>query len=351
MIAVTSRQLTATESNWLWGLGLTISGVVLFTAVGALEEVLISAPRRAQLVWSPWETLTRFLAIAHTIVATLFLLGSRRVRSASGVTWVMGLAAAGVLLCLGFWALGGLGAALGVTAFFAYFLMHEVRDELFFYRVNGDAPPVPRGQRAPSLWPWAGLLIAGILITFAVGILAGARARRVRITGAVLPLHALIAAVLLAAGVAVAIVMIRRIRAGGVAGWRSALAQHRPLIVVLAGLYVVLVGGFALTGRAYAVVAVHVMVWFVFAMRRIRSAPERPRRFTWRWVRDTRAGFTALHAGVFVAVLAGAGLWAFGFANASEPAIFGVILSRESFPYWTIMHVTLSWVPRATVVP
>jgi hypothetical protein len=346
VIAVSGRRLTATESNWLWGVGLTVAGVSLFTLVGTAEEALLAAPRRAQLVWSPWETLTRFLAIAHTIVATLFLLTSRRVRSAAGAAWVAALAVAGILLCLGFSALGGLGAALGVTAFFAYFLLHEVRDELFFYRVNGDAPRVHDGGGPASLWPWAGLLVAGILVTFAVGILAGARARRVQITGAVLPAHALIAVVMLAAGVALAVVVLRRLCAEGRGGWRDALVRHRPLVVVLAGLYLVLVGGFALTGRAYAVVAVHVMVWFVFALRRMPAHGPRPPRFTWRWARGTRAGFTALHAGVFGVVVAAAGLWAFALGNAAEPAIFGVILSRESFPYWTIMHVTLSWVPR-----
>lgn len=346
VVAVSSRRLTATESNWLWGVVLTVAGVALFTIVGEVEDALLAAPRRAQLVWSPSETLTRFLAIAHTIVATLFLLTSRRVRSVAGVAWVAGLAVAGVVLCLGFSALGGLGAALGVIAFFAYFLLHEVRDELYFYRVNGDAPPVHDRRPRPSLWPWAGLLLAGILVTFAVGILAGARARRVQITGVILPAHAVIAVVMLAAGVASAVVMLRRLRAGGLAGWRDALGQHRPLIVVLAGLYLVMVGGFALTGRAYAVVAVHVMIWFVFALRRMPAHGPRPPRFTWRWVRGTRAGFTALHAGVFAAVVAAAGLWAFGLGNAEEPAIFGAILSRESFPYWTIMHVTLSWVPR-----
>jgi hypothetical protein len=355
VIALTSRRWTATEANWLWGLALAAAGALLFTAVASFEQALSSAPRRAQLVWSPWETLTRFLAIAHTVVATVFLLGSRRVRSASGVAWVVGLAALGALLCLGFSAVGGLGAVVGVVAFFGYFMMHDVRDALFFYRVNGDAPG-PRGAPGQQeLWPWAALLLAGIVVTFAVGLLAGARARRVSVTGALLPAHVAIAVVMLAVGVAVAVAAIRRLMARPLGGWRDTLAEHRPLIVVLGGLYLVLMGGFALTGRAYAVVAVHVMVWFVFALRRTGTAARRPhpppRPFTWRWMRDTRAGFATLHGGVLAAVIAGAGVWAFGFANAPEPAIFGLILSRESFPYWTIMHVTLSWMPRASQAP
>ena len=346
---MTARDWTATESNWLWGLALAAGGALVFSAIGAVEDALVDAPRRAQLVWSPWETLTRFLAIAHTLVATLFLLTSRRVRSGAGAGWVAGLAALGALLCLGFRTAGGLESAIGVIAFFAYFLMHEVRDELFFYRANGDAPATPRGARAaPALWPWAALLLAGIVASLGVGILAGARARRVSLTGALLPGHVVVAVGMLAAGIAVGVAALRRLRAGGAGGWRGALAEHRPLVVVLGGLYAVLMGGFALTGRAYAVVAVHVMVWFVFALRRLGApAGPRPRPFTWRWMRGTRAGFAAMHGGVLGAVIAAAGVWAFGLGNAGEPAIFGMLLSRESFPYWTIMHVTLSWVPRA----
>jgi hypothetical protein len=309
-----------------------------------VEEALTSAPQHAQLIWSPVETLTRFLAIAHTIVATLFLLSSRRVRTPAGLRWITGLAALGVLLCLGFSAMGGLGAALGVVAFFAYFLAHEVRDELFFYRITGDAPRTRR-DRAP--WRWVALLVAGIMVTFAVAFLAGARARRLGVVGP-LPLpQMLIALTMLGVGAAVGLAAVRRlIRDAG--GWRRALAADRPLIVVLGGLYLVLMGGFVVTGRGYMFVAVHVTVWFVFALRRMEApAGLPPRPFTWPWLRATRPGFITLHGGVMAAVVVAAACWAFGFANASEPALFGMILSRESFPYWTIMHVTLSWLPRS----
>lgn len=353
MFAHPVRGITLTEANWLWGLALAVAGALLFTLVGGLEGALGDAPRHARLVWSPWETWTRFLAIAHTIVATLFMLGSRRVRTGAGVAWLGGLAAAGVLLCLGFSAIGGLGAALGVIAFFAYFILHEVRDEVFFYRVNGDAPP-RRGaaDHGMPLWPLAGLLLAGFTMTLAVAILAGGRARRMSLLGPLTPWRVLIGLGVVVAAVSFAVAMFRRLDAGHIGGWRGALSEHRPLVAVLGGLYLALMVGIALTGRAYIVVTLHVMVWFVFALREAaaRGGP-RPRPLTWRWMRDTRAGFTTLHAGVLGIVVAGASVRAFGFDNASEPAILGLILSRESFPYWTIMHVTLSWIPRGSASP
>jgi hypothetical protein len=293
------------------------------------------------------ETLTRFLAIAHTIVATLFLVCSERVRSRAGVVWVGGLAVLGVVLCLLFASVGGLGGAIGVIAFFTYFLAHEVRDELFFYRVNRDAPASNRARRDWTPARWVTLLLAGIAVTTAAALLFGARARRVGVSGTLTPEQGVIAAVLLVLGLGAALVVIRRL-IGDAGGWRGALAADRPLIVVLGGLYLVLMGGFVATGRAYMVVAMHVTVWFVFALRRLETpAALPPRPFSWRWMRDTRSGFATLHGGVLTAVVAAAGVWAFGLANADEPAVFGLILSRESFPYWTIMHVTLSWTPRS----
>lgn len=343
------RRVTLTESNWLWGLALAVAGALLFTVIGEVEEAALGAPRHARLVWSPWETWARFLAIAHTIVATLFLLSSRRVRTGAGMAWLAGLAVLGVGLCLGFEALGGLGAAAGVVAFFAYFILHEVRDELFFYRANGDAPrPGPRGERM-ALWPLAGLLLTVFTVGLAGAILVGARVRRMSLLGSLTPWRLVIGLGGVLVGVTLAVALIRRLHAGHIGGWLGVLIEHRPLAVVLGGLYLTVMGGLAMTGRAYIIVTLHVMVWFVFALRQTtRRAGPRPRPLTWRWMRETPIGFTTFHTGVLAAVVAAAGVWAFGFDNSSEGAVLGVLLSRESFPYWTIMHVTLSWIPRAT---
>jgi hypothetical protein len=339
-----SRGWTLTESNWLWGLGLATAGAAVLAVVGELEEALRDAPRHAEFVVSAWETLTRFLAIAHTIVATLFLLTSRRVRTSRGVAWLAGLAAAGAALCLGFHAMGGLGAALGVALFFGYFLVHEVRDELFFYRANGDGPAAGDAER--PLWPLAALLVTAIALTLALAVLLGARARRIGVTGTPTPGQVLAAIAVAAAAVAAAGALVRRLGAHRGGGWRAVLRQHRPLLLVLGGVYAVLMGGFALTGRAYVVVAVHVTVWFVFALRRMDAGRGPARAPTWAWMRSTRAGFAALHGGVLAAVVAGSAVLAFAGDNAADFPL-GVLLGRESFPYWTIMHVTLSWVPRA----
>jgi hypothetical protein len=67
---------------------------------------------------------------------------------------------------------------------------------------------------------------------------------------------------------------------------------------------------------------------------------------TWSWLRGTRRGFNLLHAGLALA-LVGAGVWwAYGFGNDPGVRPLHLLLSREAFPYWTIMHVSVSFVPR-----
>jgi hypothetical protein len=34
------------------------------------------------------------------------------------------------------------------------------------------------------------------------------------------------------------------------------------------------------------------------------------------------------------------------YQNGAEPRWLAIAVSKESFPYWTLMHVTWSWVPR-----
>jgi hypothetical protein len=157
----------------------------------------------------------------------------------------------------------------------------------------------------------------------------------------------------LAAGIVAAALLLvlaagRRAGVRGRAGWRAYLAAHRPIVFVYAGAYVVLFAGMALTGRMYAIVATHVLVWWVFALRQMAKRPPapRPRPLTWRWFRETPLGFNVLHVGVLVAVIAAAAVWAFAFRNDPRMSAMRVLVSKEAFPYWTLMHVTLSWVPR-----
>jgi hypothetical protein len=345
--AATRRPWTATEKNWLWGVGIVVALVLLFTLVGRLED----GQRREKLVWNASETSTRFLAIAHTLVATSFLLTSRRMRSARGRAWFGALTVAGIGACFAYAALGGKHAPLAELLFYAYFLLHEIRDEIFFYKVNGD---VPAGAEPSERALWATpLLLAGALAFPIAALAAFDVAGPVRLRDAFegLPqgLRLAIGVAALLAAVALVVVAARGVARLARGGLREALSVHRPIFFVFVGIYALLAVGIAATGRMYAIVGVHVAIWWVFTVRQMSARPPpvpRPRPLTWSWVKSTPAGFNLFHAAVLFVVVAAAAWRAFGFLNAPEPRALALLVSKESFPYWTLLHVTWSWVPR-----
>ncbi|HEY6066470.1 MAG TPA: hypothetical protein VIY96_09955, partial [Thermoanaerobaculia bacterium] len=102
-------------------------------------------------------------------------------------------------------------------------------------------------------------------------------------------------------------------------------------------------------GRAHSIVILHVAAWYVFSLRMLRrpgQAVPPPRRLNWAWMRSTPAGFNLLHVGS-AALLVVAGLvWAFGLRNDPGALPFRLLLDRDNFAYWTIIHVTVSLAPR-----
>src|SRR5262249_18946496 len=89
----------------------------------------------------------------------------------------------------------------------------------------------------------------------------------------------------------------------------------------------------------------HFVGWYRHADRMLRS---RPRREVaggnlLAWVRNTAAGFRTLHlglAGLFVVLFM---VSAYGSAN---HALLNTLVGPEAFPYWTIVHITVSFSPR-----
>jgi hypothetical protein len=267
---------TESERNWFLSVGLLL---LLFAFFGALYLVEMSLGRwktSIRLVRNPWETATRYIAISHFSVALLYTLTSRRMKSAGPrASFVLFLAIGGIL-CLAYARLGALSPFWAAALFYAYFVAHDTRDQLFFCRANGDAP---MARPHESL----------------ISILRGSRS-------------------------------IRMIYAG-------------TLGVLLLGL---------LVGGGYAIVILHVASWYVFTVRQLASRPSgiTASTFSWSWLRSTVPGFTVLHAGSAVLFLVGGAVWAYGFGNDPALAPFAILLAPESFPFWTIAHVTVSFAPK-----
>jgi hypothetical protein len=342
-----------TERNWALALVLTVAfGGVLWLVAQWERQAADLGSRGRYFVWNAAEASARFLAVAHTIVASAFLLTSRRVRSGRGLAWLVALLVASVGVCFGYAALAETSAQAAAVFFTAYFLAHDLRDESYFYEANGDAKraagAAPRPARLATV-----LVTAAIVATLGVAVFLGVGGAR-RYMGALgeVPLAAragLAAAVVLSTAIAVRAVA----RAEGVrdaAAWRAFLRGHRPLLLVCAGAYAALFVGLWLTGRFYVIVSLHIVLWWVWAGRNVARASKpvpRPAPFTWAWVRRTPVGFHTFHAGVLVLVVGAAAVWAFGWRNDPSMTALRLLSGKDVFYYWTLVHVTVSWMPRA----
>lgn len=348
-LAPASRSgLSRTESNALLALLGTLGLFLLFYGVGELERGLAPGQHRTtRFVREATETTTRLLAVAHTLVATLFLLTSAKVRSPAGAGTFAALGALSVAACLGFAALGGREGGVAMGLFALYFLLHDLRDEAWFYGVNGDAPPNEARRRGASL---AVFVLGVMLATFAAGLGLGLPrlTRSLGLLGAAPALRVSLAVAGATLALLVAHLALRRFSGGPVRGAPAQARRHRPLVVVMLGVYAVFFASIALTGRFYALVATHVVIWYVFTLRRLADATPAaaPRPWTLRWMRTTVVGFNALHLGLLVLLAGAAAVHAFAFGNDRSATWLQVTVSRDAFPYWTLVHVTLSWFPR-----
>jgi hypothetical protein len=352
--AVAVRAFTRTERNWLLALGIVVGSSLVFAAILAAERTWGHTLREQRIVWHAVETSMRYLALSHFLVALLFMTTSRAMKKPGSWTWFGALAAGGVGLCLAFGEGGGLKGPLAAILFYGYFLIHEFRDQTFFYDANGDMPVTSdrrRLRRDILLVP--ALTLCGIAVVFLVATavpIGGARRYTSAIFGGLAPgiRHAIAGAAVLAV-VAGVLWAMRLQSAGRPDGLRGFLRENRPILFVFAGILGVLLLDLAITGRVYAIVTLHVTAWYVFVDRQLarRPPPEPgPPRFSLRWMRQTRAGFNFVHLGALALVAVAGVVWAYGFKN--DPTFGGLhaLLSREAFPYWTIMHVTISFIPR-----
>jgi hypothetical protein len=343
--------LSATERNWLRAVALVLVSIALFWTIQVAERLWRPAPRAHQLVADPVETSMRVLALPHFIIGLMFLLTSRGMRQPRSRRLLLLLAAAGAGFCWLFARIDGHRGQLGQLIVLFYFAIHEFRDEAHFYVANGDAPPgidTKRLQRRVLLAPAlifgfaAAVVFLGIAIGFHdlsrfTGAVFGSVEPPVRWALGALPLLAFVLGVLWLA------------RRGPPGAMRDLLRKDRPLVFVCIGIAAVILLEAILRQKSRALVTLHVTAWYVFVtyqMGRRRAPDPAPRRFSWEWMRSTRGGFATLHWGVAAIVLLACALAAYGFRNDPSQAWFQLLLSRDAFPYWTIMHITISFVPK-----
>jgi hypothetical protein len=309
-------------------------GCAVYTA-----ETCLFAPRR-RFVESPTDVMMRALGLAHFCVGWLFLLTSPRLRDGRALRRLFAVALAGAGLCVAFALGGGRSNPLLLLAFYAYFLLHEVRDETTLYRAYGDAPADgPEVRRFLDLLSGAVCLLAVAALVAGFSAHGGALRKAARYTAA--PLPWLLSAVALLAG-AGAVLGVRALRAGRrLHGTLPALlAAHAPLLVVYAGLLaVLLLGGLLGSAGFNLIILLHVTAWLVFVRHRLRARPAAARG-AWAWLRGTPSGFLALHLGVAAGILV---LMAVRVHVWERAGWASQLLAASSFPYWSLMHISIAF--------
>ena len=337
---------TRSERNAWLAAAILAGCFALFGAVWALEMEIGRWNREIRLVRSVSETTTRYVAIAHFLLALLFLSTARRMRAVGPWARVGALALLAAALCVAWDALRGRDEYLARLLFFAYFMAHDWRDQVFFCEANGDAPPSVRTPDAREALFLAGFfpvaaIAAALAALNAAGLVGGSLGE------GTLPPFLRGAFLLLPVAVVLAALKLRSLlRRGSLGSYASLVRANGPLARIYALNLGVLLAGLALTGQMYAIVVLHVTGWYVFTWRQLRerSAPRpAPRPPGWVWMRSSPAGFTFLHAGLVVLCVAAGVVWAYGFRNEASLPVFAAVLGQAAFPLWTIAHVTVSF--------
>jgi len=341
--------MTETERNGFRSVALLAGCVAAFGALYALEMDLGRWDREIRLVRTAAESSMRYLGISHFLLAALFTVTSARMRVPGFPGKLALLLLAGGTLALGYGLLRGANEFLAATFFLGYFFAHDFRDQVFFYFRNGDAPATgdPKGLGEALFLAFFLLVasLASVLVCLtAAGVFDGTPLSP---PGSRLPLAVRLAFMLLPVAAAAAAVRLRRLwRRAQIGSVRRFLRSYRPLCVVFGLIYAVLLVGLLLSGRAYAAVLLHVTSWWIFVAAQLRKKPASAKPLTWAWLRGTPLGFSLLHAGAVVLLVGLGAVWAYGFRNDPATWPFAILLGKDNFPFWTIVHVTVSFPSR-----
>lgn len=345
------RSFTETERNWLWSVAILVGGIALFAGLKVFEKDLgLYRDGGARVFRSPAEAFMRFTGIAHFLIAFGFMATSRSMRAPGSWGRFGRLLVLGAVLCVGYAWLGAASALAASTLFFGYFLAHDARDQAYFYFANGDGgEDVDAAALSRTLVCFPFLIVS--LLTAVTGAvvlldLPGLEKFTATTMGKLPAGWAwLLVAVPLAAtaGLGGAMHLVaRRARLGGL--W-TRCRRYRAVHLVLTGTLLAFLAAALLGFGLYAIVILHVASWYVFTMRQLRLRPPPATPFTLRWFRGTRPGFATLHIGLVVLLLIAGVSWSWSGAGESVLPAW-LLLDKDNFGYWTILHVTTSFRPR-----
>ncbi|HKQ46623.1 MAG TPA: hypothetical protein VJZ71_00975 [Phycisphaerae bacterium] len=357
-------RLGVTERNFLRA-GLYTAAIVFIFWCGYYFErsILHRHPADIRFIREASEAAMRYITIPHIVIGFLFMISSPKNQNLRQRLWAAGLLIAGAALCTLYWKGGGKANLLLYSGVYLYFLVHELRDEAMFYTVLGEAAPIADKTAFKGLVRWmTGLIVftMGAFVwapipfglyykklteptsalanwaTLNASWLDGSMSLPLRIALSVTPF------VLSAVGFAIVLRhFAARLKYPDV---QTLFRNHAVLFKVMFGVAAVLGLSLILTARAYSLILFHVVAWYIFAAYQFaKHPPKAPSQGWWTWMRTSVRGFKTLHIGMVVVLMAIGLVWTIGLDRTSSLAW---LLAPESFLYWTILHITVSFVPR-----
>ncbi len=345
------RALSTTEKNFWKAVALTIVIAAIFSLASWIERNVYHRGHDVRyFTGEGTEAAMRYITIPHIIIGFLFMVSSRNNQTAAKRAWVAGLILIGIALCSVYYSFavtGGKAFKLAYGSIYLYFLIHELRDEGMFYVVLGDAPHITDKARFKSFTrALVALTLLAVIVIGWSGVPFGLYPRGFL---PVDPARSIAFKCLLAFGPIVAWCATARLALayyarGFVGGVPALVRMHAPLIRLMAGSAAVLGLSMLVTQRAYCLILFHVTSWYIFACYQYAKHPPKVAPTgVWQWMRTTLSGFRVLHIGMVVVLMAIGAVWVFGF---NKPPALNWLLAPQAFLYWTIMHITVSFVPR-----
>lgn len=326
--------------------------VALVGGLRLLAPIEVELLGAGELTHRPFASAMQIVGLPHIVIGFLFMATSARMTNARSRLAIGAFVALGAGLCWLFFLAGGPDAEprLPLVLLVLYFLVHAYRDEWHFYSQYGEERARPERNHLP--WLLLGLFAVTFAVAWTAMTMTGDPGRNLRwiidadsLAGVnrfalwTLPFCALSAT---------AAFLLQKAKRRSGLGLRAMLSRDRPLWFVYLAIPIVVGICGLLSGKAHTLVLLHVIGWWVFATAMLtqRGRKTGPRTIgVWGWVRTTQSGFQTLHGVLALVFLVLLVVYFHNRGTLGDTAL-AWFLERDAFYYWTVMHVTVSFVPK-----
>lgn len=299
----------------------------------------------------------RMLGIPHFVIGILFMLTSASLHSRRSYGHVAIALLLSTLIISVVYQIGGPYAHPAILPLvFLGFLIHEFRDQFSFYQHDRLDRKVEDRSTGRTI---AILLVGFSFVLFAIGWSLQFLLPNLVSYARFLPgLEQLSTATYtiywlgpVAASLFVALLCVTRVRQENPGeSVRQLMYRDRVIWLVYLGTITVVLLLLPFKGKAETILLLHVVSWWVFATRNLHTSKQTPRfgnrkKGWFNRVKRTQAGFQIFHWGL-VLLMGVLSLYWFQTLGAPAGHVLEFVVTPAAFYYWTIFHVTMSFVPK-----